>query len=115
MDFSGKWRNTKNSLLILKQKENALTGTFDSGVSDGGKKIEAPVVGWANGDRVSFTVTYEMFGTVVAWVGQVKGEPGNPVIDAHFLHESDIPEAKELTELWRSTRTGSDQFSKILK
>lgn len=113
MDFSGKWRNTKNSVLELVQHGNSLTGTFDSGVSDGGAVILAPIVGWANGDRVSFTATYETFGTVVAWVGQVRGEPGNPTIDAHFLHETDVSEAEEQEKLWASTRTGSDQFSKF--
>ncbi|QBF33318.1 avidin/streptavidin family protein [Thalassococcus sp. S3] len=112
MDFSGKWVNTKNSVLELHQNGNSLTGNFDSGVSDGGQVIKAPIVGWANGDRVSFTATYEMFGTVVAWVGQVRGEPGNPVIDAHFLHESDVKDSAEAEALWASTRTGSDQFAK---
>ena len=112
MDFSGRWTNTKNSVLQLQQNGNSLTGTFDSGVSDGSQEIKAPVVGWANGDRVSFTATYDVFGTVVAWVGQVRGEPGNPVIDAHFLHETDVKEEDELEGLWASTRTGSDQFRK---
>ncbi|MEL7454072.1 MAG: avidin/streptavidin family protein [Pseudomonadota bacterium] len=112
MDFSGKWVNSKDSVLELVQEGDSLTGTFDSGVSDGGVEIKAPVVGWANGDRVSFTATYAMFGTVVAWVGQVRGEPGNPVIDSHFLHETDVPDSAERNELWASTRTGSDQFEK---
>lgn len=112
VNFSGKWVNTKDSVLELEQDGNSLSGIFDSGVSDGGQVIKAPVVGWANGDRVSFTATYEMFGTVVAWVGQVRGEPGNPVIDAHFLHESEVPDSDEHEWLWASTRTGSDQFSK---
>lgn len=112
MDFSGIWTNTKNSVLELAQNGNKLTGTFDSGVSDGGIEIKAPIVGWANGDRVTFSATYEQFGTVVAWVGQARGEPGNPVIDAHFLHETDVSEADEAEALWASTRTGSDQFSK---
>lgn len=112
MDFSGEWVNTKNSVLELTQVDNRITGTFDSGVSDGGQPILAPIVGWANGDRVSFTATYEVYGTVVAWVGQVRGEPGNPVIDAHFLHESEIPDGQEAEWLWASTKTGSDQFAK---
>jgi len=81
MDISGKWKNTKNSLLELTQTGNALSGVFDSGVSDGGLVIKAPIVGWVNGDRVTFSATYEQFGTVVAWVGQVRGEPGNPGSD----------------------------------
>lgn len=112
MNFTGTWKNTKNSLLTLSQNGSSITGTFDSGVSDGGQEIKAPIVGWVNGDRVSFTATYELFGTVVAWVGQVRGEPGNPVIDAHFLHESEVADADEFNELWASTRTGSDQFSR---
>ena len=112
MDFSGRWVNTKNSVLELTQTGNELTGTFDSGVSDGGQPVIVPIVGWANGDRVSFTATYDTFGTVVAWVGQVTGEPGNPVINAHFLHETDIPQGQEAEWLWASTRTGSDFFSR---
>ncbi|WP_090757363.1 avidin/streptavidin family protein [Paracoccus chinensis] len=113
MDFSGRWNNTKNSLLELKQEGSALTGTFDSGVSDNGKEIKAPVVGWVNGDRITFAATYKEFGTVVAWVGQATGEPGNPMIDAHYLHETDVAEGNEFEELWASTRTGSDQFRRI--
>ena len=113
MDFSGKWRNAKNSILELVQDGNSVSGTFDSGVSDGDEVLLVPVVGWANGDRISFTVTYEKFGTVVAWVGQVRGEPGQPEIDAHFLHESDVEDASEFEELWASTRVGSDLFRRI--
>jgi hypothetical protein len=111
MDFTGKWTNKKDSVLELNQDGNSLTGTFDSGVADGGEVI-VPVVGWANGDRVTFAATYEKFGTVVAWTGQVTGEPGNPVIHTHFLHETDIPEAQEGEYLWASTKVGNDQFSK---
>lgn len=113
MNIEGKWSNTKDSLLELTQNGNSITGTFDSGVGDGGLVIKAPIVGWVNGDRVTFAATYEAFGTVVAWVGQVRGEPGNPVIDAHFLHESNVLESEETEKLWASTRTGSDQFSKV--
>lgn len=112
MDFTGKWRNTNNSLLELTQDGKSISGTFDSGVSDGEKEIKAPVVGWANGDRIAFVATYDEFGTVVAWVGQVRGEPGNPVIDAHFLHESEVKDSNEFESLWASTRTGCDLFSK---
>jgi hypothetical protein len=112
MDFTGRWANTKNSILELHQVDNSISGTFDSGVSDGGQIIKAPVIGWVNGDRVTFATTYEKFGTVVSWVGQVRGEPGNPVIDAHFLHESDVKDSDEAEALWASTRTGSDQFTK---
>lgn len=113
MDLSGDWKNAKNSVLRLAQNGNSLSGTFDSGVSDGGQVIQAPVTGWVNGDVVSFTAIYEIFGTVVAWVGQVKGEPGNPTIDVHFLHETNIAENDEAEELWASTLTGSDQFTRM--
>ncbi|MEM1369876.1 MAG: avidin/streptavidin family protein [Cyanobacteria bacterium P01_H01_bin.15] len=112
MNVTGTWVNTKSSVLTITQHGNEIKGTFDSGVSDGCQVINAPVTGWVNGDRVAFAATYEIFGTVVAWVGQIKNEPGNPTMDAHFLHESDIPEGQEKENLWLSTRTGSDQFTK---
>ena len=85
MDFSGKWKNTKESVLELRQEGEKISGTFDSGVADGGQVLKVPVVGWVNGDRLSFTTTYRSYGTVVAWVGQATGKPDSPVIDAHFF------------------------------
>ena len=113
MDFSGKWKNTKESVLELRQEGEKIYGTFDSGVADGGQVLKVPVVGWVNGDRLSFTTTYRSYGTVVAWVGQATGKPDSPVIDAHFLHESEVADEDEKSYLWASTRTGSDQFVKM--
>ena len=65
MVFSGKWVNSRNSVLELKQDGAVLSGTFDSGVADEGV-MTVPVVGWANGDRIAFTASYEKYGTVIA-------------------------------------------------
>src|SRR5690606_18245859 len=103
MDFTGRWSNQHNSVLVLKQIGSRITGKFDSGVSDGGT-LEVDVVGWARGDRISFTAQYAKFGTVVAWVGQVIDEPGHPKIVTKWLHEMDIEDNLEPSELWASTR-----------
>ena len=111
-DFSGLWINQRKSLLKLKQDGSSITGTFDSGVGDDGQKLEVPVVGWANGDRIAFTTTYPRYGTVVAWVGQQVADGGNPALIAHWLHETDIPDQAEPTALWTSTRIGADRFTR---
>ena len=111
MGFTGKWVNSRRSVLELKQDGASISGSFDSGVGDDGE-MKVPVIGWANGDRISFTVNYPQYGSVVAWVGQMTDEKGYPRIEAQFLHESDIAEADEAEFLWASTRTGSDIFVK---
>lgn len=111
MDFSGRWANQRNSVLTLSQNGPSISGTFDSGVSDGGK-VEVAVIGWAEGDRISFTARYEKFGTVVAWVGQAVDEPGKPKLMTQWLHAVDIKDGDEHQSLWTSTRVGSDIFER---
>jgi hypothetical protein len=112
MNFAGKWINTKNSVLELKQSDSSITGTFDSGVSDDGQVLKAPVVGWVNGDRITFAANYDKYGSVVTWAGQVVEEAGGPKIVALFLHVSDVSEAREPEWLWASTKVGADTFTR---
>lgn len=113
-DFSGQWTNQRQSILNLKQTDTQITGTFDSGVGDNNQKMLVSIVGWANGDRIAFTTTYPNFGTVVAWVGQlVVDESGEPKLITHWLHEVDVPDQSEQTDLWKSTRIGSDDFTRV--
>ena len=109
--FSGKWVSARKSVLELKQDGASLSGTFDSGVADEGV-MKVPVVGWANGDRIAFTASYEKYGTVVAWVGQLTDEEGRSRIEAQFLHGADVTEENEAEFLWAATRIGSDVFVK---
>jgi hypothetical protein len=111
MDLSGTWVNARNSVLKITQTGNRIVGTFDSGVSDGGV-VTVDIIGWTVGDLISFTTYYEKFTTIVAWVGQVVGEPGNPQIVSQFLHQNNIDDASEITDLWFSTKVGSDTFVK---
>lgn len=111
MGFSGKWVSSRNSVLELKQDGAKISGTFDSGVADQGV-IKVPVIGCANGDRIAFTCSYEKYGTVIAWAGQMADEKGYPGIEAKFLHESDVKEENEAELLWAATRIGSDIFVK---
>ena len=112
IDFSGEWINQSGSLLKLKHTDTSVEGTFISGVGTNNQQIVAPVVGWADGDRIAFTVVYQQFGSVVAWVGQVVGEPDNPELDTTWLHELEVSDDKELDDAWASTRTGSDRFKR---
>lgn len=115
-DFSGQWTNQRRSILILKQTDTQITGTFDSGVGDNNQEMRVPIVGWVNGDRIAFTTTYPKFGTVVAWVGQlIVDESGQEKLITHWLHEADIPDQNESDSLWLSTRTGGDDFARVRK
>ena len=109
--FTGKWVSSRNSVLELKQDGAKVSGTFDSGVADEGL-MKVPVIGWANGDRIAFTCSYEKYGTVIAWAGQMAGEEDYPRIEAKFLHESDVKEENEAEFLWAATRIGGDIFVK---
>ena len=55
---------------------------------------------------------YSKYSTVVTWIGQHTVENGIEKIKTHWLHTTNIPDAKEEKWLWYSNRIGSDDFIK---
>ena len=112
-NFTGTWKNQRGSVLTLDVKNGIVTGTFDSGVGDNGEPLVVPVNGRVLRDVITFNVVYERFGTIATWVGQlVNEETGSPVLEASWLHISDISQNEEPQWAWSAVRTGADTFTK---
>jgi hypothetical protein len=71
IDFSGAWKNELGSITKLVQANNSLTGTYESAVSADGTSTIGDLVGYVDGDLISFVVHWRDFQAITAWVGQL--------------------------------------------
>lgn len=108
-DVSGIWKNQLGSKMTLTLQGKSIKGTYDSPVSSAGNPIVGQLVGWVNGDLVSFTVNWPS-AAITSWVGQIINDQGHDVIVTLWHLVTNIPDAQEPTGMWKSTFTGADRF-----
>jgi hypothetical protein len=114
VDFTGSWRNQHGSMLELRQLGGgAVDGRFESGVGDDGQTKWVEVSGRAQGDLITFHAAYPEYSTLVTWIGQHTEENGVGLLNTHWLHVSDIPDAQEQQWMWFSNRIGFDVFRRV--
>ncbi len=104
-DLSGEWINEAGSRMRLRQEGARLSGSYRSALGRAAPDEEFPLVGWALGERVAFTVAFVPHGTVTAWVGRLKGDELETLW--HLAHEVEGEEAS-----WTSAglRAGASRF-----
>jgi len=111
VDFSGRWTNKLGAEITLKMEGHALSGTYRVQVGTAGRIEDFPLVGFANGDIVSFVVDWGRYGTMMAWVGQHADEPGGGErLEAMWHMTRNIAENTEARALWGAFLSGSDSL-----
>jgi Avidin family len=90
-----------------------ITGRYRSPVSSGGGTVDGDLVGWADGDLISFVVNWTSPASLTAWTGQLVAEGGRDVIKTLWLLVQNVPDASEPSGLWQSTLAGADQFWRV--
>jgi Avidin family len=109
VDFSGQWKNELSSQMNLIQTIGSLVGTYESAVSGGGAKTVGDLVGFVDGDLISFVVHWRDFQAITSWVGQ--GEPGSSNNSLKTLWQ--MTKQVSVGEEWASINAGSDFFTRI--
>lgn len=110
VDFSGLWRNQLGSEMDLTITGQAVEGTYTSPVSSGGTTVSGELVGFVDGDLISFVVNWSTPASLTAWTGQMTEEGGYDVIRTLWQLVQNIPDADEPNGLWQSTYVGADAF-----
>lgn len=110
VDFRGKWKNQLGSVMKLTIAGQNVTGTYTSPVSAGGGTVVGDLVGFVDGDLISFVVNWASPASLTAWTGQLVREGNRDVIKTLWLLVQNVPDASEPTGLWQSTLAGSDSF-----
>jgi Avidin family len=118
-NFGGTWANELGSEMTLTVRGTEVSGTYTSKVSrevagkGGGPTPASPLVGFVNGDQMSFVVNWgTKYASLTAWVGQLVSVDGVETIRTLWHLTQNVDEDDEPTGLWHSVLTGADNFTR---
>lgn len=113
IDFSGIWKNQLNSTMTLTMTGQQIMGRYESLVSGGGGSVGGDLTGFVDGDLISFVVNWTTPASLTAWTGQLVADGGVDVIKTLWLLVQNVDDPSEPTGLWKSTLTGTDEFTRV--
>jgi len=113
-EFNGSWKNEAGSLVTLVVNDGEVRGIYQTNVGQPDKNQSFPLIGFAQGDQITFTVNFKGYGSMTAWVGQMTvDETGKPYIRTLWHLTRDKDDDQEKAELWQSIITGASNFVPI--
>ena len=110
VDFAGVWKNQHGSEMTLKVNNGAVTGEYRTGVGQPPPVEKFPLVGFAAGDLLAFTVNFGKYGSLTAWAGQHTLESGREVIHTMWHLAKNEEDPDEPAKLWGCVLAGADRF-----
>lgn len=105
IDFSGTWINQMNSEARIKQVNGVLSGEYESSDSSSGTKTVGDLLGYVDGDLISWVVHWRDFQAITAWVGQLEPAPAGE-LKTLWQMTKQVDVGKE----WASINAGADVF-----
>lgn len=105
VDFTGTWVNELNSVVVITQTSNSLSGTYTSSVSATGETTSGTLTGYVSGDLISFVVNWDDFQAITAWVGQL-----SPTNSSLFTTLWQMTTQVDGGSEWASILAGADSF-----
>lgn len=111
--WQGTWHNQYGSEIQLEVDEGGrVHGLMTVGGPGGRGELQSfPLVGFARGDLIAFTVDFGRHGSLTSWVGHLVVEPGEaPRIESMWHMGVLVPHPERNEERWKSTWTGADEF-----
>lgn len=113
-NFSGVWRNELNSEMTLHVDETGrISGVYRPGTPDGVSETSHPVLGFANGDLICFTVDFEHNQMVCSWTGHAAQELNSDVIKTQWNLVKHLNGEEFSMETWGATHCGSNSFKRV--
>ena len=106
VDFTGVWVNELKSVATITQLNGALSGTYVSQVSSTGGTTTGDLVGYVDGDLISFVVHWRDFQAITAWVGQMVPNQAPDTINTLWQMTKQVAVGEE----WASINAGADSF-----
>lgn len=114
-NFGGTWINELNSMATITQNaDGSLTGSYTSPVSIGGGPATGPLLGFATGNFISFTVNWTGLDSVTTWAGQATLDNAGNVTQFATLWLL-VAELGTSPSNWAATLAGSDTFAPYLQ
>lgn len=110
-EFNGSWQNEAGSLVTLVVNEGEVRGIYQTNVGQPDKNQSFALIGFVEGDQITFTVNFKGYGSMTAWVGQMTlDDAGKPYIRTLWHLTRDKEDDQEKDDLWQSIITGASNF-----
>lgn len=109
VDFSGDWKNEIGSTMLLVQSGMALSGDYTSIKSSDGMTTKGDLLGYVDGDLISFVVHWRDFQSITSWVGQCLPKTNYSQFQTLWQMTKQVPSGDE----WASINVGTDTFFRL--
>ncbi len=112
--FQGSWINDAGSLVTFTLKDGDVHGTYQTNVGQPDKNQSFALIGFTQGDQITFTVNFKGYGSMTAWTGQLTTDKNDkPYIRTLWHLTKDIEDDKEREDIWKSIITGASNFKPV--
>lgn len=106
-EFNGEWSSDLGSTIkLMISADGSVNGKYKAAAGFPYVDKDFPLVGFANGDLLSFTVSFGKHGLVTSWAGQLTREFNRAVIKTMWLLAKIVPNPDDSTNLWGAVLTG---------
>lgn len=114
IELEGVWKNGLGSEMVLGvDAAGNVKGIYKTNVGMPASTEEFPLVGFASGDLISFTVNFGKYGSLTAWTGQhTENEEGDPEIHTLWHLAENILDEQEPYHIWAGILAGSNRFTR---
>ena len=110
-EFNGSWQNEAGSLVTFVVNDGEVHGIYQTNVGQPDKNQSFALIGFTEGDQITFNVNFKGYGSMTAWVGQMTlDDEGRPYIRTLWHLTRNKEDAEEKDELWQSIITGASNF-----
>jgi hypothetical protein len=110
VDFSGTWRNQLNSDMEIVQTGEEIRGSYRTEVGAPGNSVRFPLVGFATGDLIAFSVNFGEYGSLTGWTGQHTVRGNQEEIQTLWHLARNVTDPDEPDQLWSGILAGADTF-----
>lgn len=111
--FSGTWVNDRGSEVTLTNTDGLLTGYYQTNVGQPDKSYMFALVGFVEGDQITFTVNFKGYGSMTSWTGQLSKDKSGEYIRTMWHLTREVADDEEKEDLWKSITTGASNFRRV--
>jgi hypothetical protein len=108
--FTGLWVNQRQSGVNFTVTDGLLAGFYQTALGEPDKSKKFPLVGFVEGDQITFTVNFKGYGSLTSWTGQMSRDEDGDYIRTLWNLTRDVEDVKEDDDLWQSITSGASDF-----
>lgn len=113
--IAGRWRNRLGSTMeLMVGDDHQISGTFHTEVGMTDPRSTFHVVGFAEGEALSFCVDFGRRGSVASWSGHHVSDDahGERLVTLWHLARP-VQDPHDDTDVWRALMAGGDEFRRV--